>query len=317
MLIIEGGQALSRFRSQQLQQKLQTLSTKIATFSANYIHFIKITSNLDTEERTKLEALLSRQKTSPQARSDLTLLITPRFGTISPWSSKATDIAHNCGLHNIERIERGVIYAISCTQSLDEGEKQVIASQLHDRMTESVSFDIQAAKTLFTEEEKRLLVEIPFLNNPKQALLQADQELGLALAADEIDYLIEKYFLLGRAPTDVELMMFAQANSEHCRHKIFNASWTIDGQAKQQSLFSMIKNTYKHSPENILSAYSDNAAVIKGHRATRFQANTLNHQYQFSDEDVNILMKVETHNHPTAISPYPGAANRIRWRNSR
>ena len=235
-------------------------------------------------------------------------MIVPRFGTISPWSSKATDIAHNCGLTNVERIERGTLYEFSLKAAADEKEIQQIAHLLHDRMTESVLFDLQEADSLFIDEAKRELVEVVLGDNPKEALLRANQEMGLALAEDEIDYLIEKYGQLGRSPTDVELMMFAQANSEHCRHKIFNASWVIDGQPKEQTLFGMIRNTYKHSPKNILSAYSDNAAVMTGHTATRFHANPTTHQYQFDNEDVHILMKVETHNHPTAISPFPGAA---------
>ena len=174
MLIIEGGQALSQFRNQRLQLKLQTLSAKISSSFASYNYFVKTSSDLDSEEYNKLESLLSIQKEASQSNSGLTILVTPRFGTISPWSSKATDIAHNCGLHKVERIERGIVYEITCTQLLDEVENQIIASQLHDRMTESVSFDIQTAKLLFAAEERRPLVEIPLLNDPKQALLKAD-----------------------------------------------------------------------------------------------------------------------------------------------
>ena len=212
-------------------------------------------------------------------------------------------------------MERGVWYQFTLNSGLTAQENEQLISTLHDRMTESVSFSIDDGQKLFIEESKRELMQIPLGANAKEALSKANQEMGLALAEDEIDYLIKNYKALDRAPTDVELMMFAQANSEHCRHKIFNASWKIDDQPKQQSLFGMIKNTYKHSSENILSAYSDNAAVIVGHEASRFHVNPTNHQYQFDQENVHILMKVETHNHPTAISPFPGAATGFGRRN--
>jgi len=309
MLIIEGGHALSQFRIETLQLQLEGITAKVERFSAKFMHFIQTSSNLDPEEYSKLEALLSYTRpTSSELTNDLQILITPRFGTISPWSSKATDIAHNCGLRNIERIERGTLYEFSLKEAFAQNEISQITNKLHDRMTESVSFDLQDAHSLFIHETKRKLVEVTLDDHAKDKLLRANQEMGLALADDEIDYLIEKFEQLGRSPTDVELMMFAQANSEHCRHKIFNASWEIDGEPKEETLFGMIKNTFKHSPENILSAYSDNAAVIAGNAATRFHANPSNHQYQLDNEDVHILMKVETHNHPTAISPFPGAA---------
>ncbi len=309
MLIIDGGHALSQFRTESLQRQLESITAKVEGFSAKFVHFIHSSSELLPQELSKLEALLLYiPPASKASKNDLQILVTPRFGTISPWSSKATDIAHNCGLINVERIERGTLYEFSLSAAADEKEIQQITHLLHDRMTESVLFDLQKADSLFMHETKRKLVEINLGDNPKDAILLANQEMGLALADDEIDYLIEKYGQLGRSPTDVELMMFAQANSEHCRHKIFNANWIIDGQAKEETLFGMIRNTYKHSPDNILSAYSDNAAVMTGHAATRFHANPSTHQYQFNDEDVHILMKVETHNHPTAISPFPGAA---------
>lgn len=309
MLIITGGHALSQFRTESLQRKLESVTAKVDGFSSKFVHFIQTSSQLDSKEVSKLEALLLYIPPAPSlSKNDLQILIVPRFGTISPWSSKATDIAHNSGLTKVKRIERGTLYEFSLKAEANEKEIQQIAHLLHDRMTESVLFDGEEAKSLFKDEAKRELVEVALGNHPKNALLRANQEMGLALAEDEIDYLIEKYEQLGRSPTDVELMMFAQANSEHCRHKIFNASWVIDGQPKEQTLFGMIRNTYKHSPDNILSAYSDNAAVMVGHAATRFHADPLTHQYQFNNEDVHILMKVETHNHPTAISPFPGAA---------
>ena len=309
MLIIDGGHALSQFRTDSLQRQIKSITAKVDGFSAKFVHFVQTSSKFDSNERSKLEALLSYTSTaSATFKNKFQILVIPRFGTISPWSSKATDIAHNCGLISVERIERGTLYEFSLKAVADEIEIQQIVHLLHDRMTESVLFDLQKADSLFMHETKRELMEVSLSDNPKDALLRANQKMGLALADDEIDYLIEKYATLGRSPTDVELMMFAQANSEHCRHKIFNANWKIDGQPKEQTLFGMIRNTYKHSPDNILSAYSDNAAVMTGHAATRFHANPSTHQYQFDNEDVHILMKVETHNHPTAISPFPGAA---------
>ena len=309
MLIIQGDQALSPFRIQNLQRLLQTVTSKVTNISTTYVYFVQIKDQLTEDERTRLEALLSKTASTPSdSKCDFSLLVTPRFGTISPWSSKATDIAHNCGLEKVNRIERGIWYEITLTdaQSAEEN-KQLIAS-LHDRMTESVSFSLDDGQKLFIKEIKRELKKISLSRNPYEALSKANQEMGLALAKDEIEYLIENYNALDREPTDVELMMFAQANSEHCRHKIFNANWIIDDESKQQSLFGMIKNTYKHHSENILSAYSDNAAVMAGYEASRFHVNPANHQYEFDQENVHILMKVETHNHPTAISPFPGAA---------
>ena len=308
MLIIEGGNALSDFRIQNLQRQLQGISPKIDIFTAKFYHFIHAKQELSEEQQKRLEALLTYVPTSYNIKEALLILVIPRIGTISPWSSKATDIAHNCGLQNIERIERGTLYELSLTEDLDEQERNNIANLLHDRMTESVCFILDDAKSLFIEESRRELVSVDFNENPKQALIRANREMGLALANDEIDYLIENYQMLSRAPTDIELMMFAQANSEHCRHKIFNASWIINNHQQAHSLFGMIRNTYKHFPKNILSAYSDNAAVIRGHAATRLLVNPKNKRYEYVTEDVHILMKVETHNHPTAISPFPGAA---------
>ncbi len=308
MLIIEGGNALSNFRIQNLQGQLAGISPKIEGFTAKFYHFIHTKQELSEEQQKRLEALLTYIPTSSNIKEDLLILITPRLGTISPWSSKATDITHNCGLQSIDRIERGTLYQLSLTEELDEQEKYHIADLLHDRMTESVCFALDDAKSLFIEESRRELVSVDFNENPKQTLIRTNREMGLALAEDEIDYLIENYQKLSRTPTDVELMMFAQANSEHCRHKIFNASWIINNQQQAHSLFRMIRNTSKHSPINILSAYSDNAAVIHGHAATRFLVNPKNKRYEYVTEDVHILMKVETHNHPTAISPFPGAA---------
>ena len=308
MLIIEGGNALSDFRVRNLRHRLQGISAKIEHFVARFYHFIDAAGELNPAENNRLKALLSYAPTSPDVKDDFRILVIPRQGTISPWSSKATDIAHNCALGKIKRIERGTLYQFILARALEDEEQGDIMELLHDRMTESVVFSIQEAASLFTRESARGLMRLDFKGNPKAVLLQANREMGLALAEDEIDYLIEHYRNMGRAPTDVELMMFAQANSEHCRHKVFNASWIIDNQPQMHSLFGMIRNTYKHSPRNILSAYSDNAAVIRGHHAARFLVNPENNRYEYATEDVHILMKVETHNHPTAISPYPGAA---------
>jgi phosphoribosylformylglycinamidine synthase len=231
--------------------------------------------------------------------------VVPRFGTISPWSSKASDIAHNCGLTKVDRLERGIAYYVKGATTAD---RDVIAAVLHDRMTEAVLDNTAAAEALFSHAEPAPLSTVDVLAGGRDALIEADKNLGLALADDEVDYLVENYNILGRNPTDVELMMFAQANSEHCRHKIFNATWTIDGEDKDKSLFAMIKNTYECYNDNILSAYKDNASVIRGFTAGRFFPNPESRAYSYNEEEMHILMKVETHNHPTAIAPHSGAA---------
>ncbi|HAS13974.1 MAG TPA: phosphoribosylformylglycinamidine synthase, partial [Idiomarina abyssalis] len=231
---------------------------------------------------------------------------TPRIGTISPWASKATDIAHNCGLKSIHRVERGVAFYLQGDLSAEELKQAALL--LHDRMTESVLYDMNDAQQLFRSQEPQPLSSVDILAGGREALAQANISLGLALADDEIDYLVENFRKLDRNPNDIELYMFAQANSEHCRHKIFNADWTIDGAEQPKSLFKMIKNTFETTPDYVLSAYKDNAAVMEGHEAGRFYPQPDSMSYGYSHEPVHILMKVETHNHPTAISPYPGAA---------
>ncbi|MCH2325535.1 MAG: phosphoribosylformylglycinamidine synthase, partial [Pseudomonadales bacterium] len=234
-------------------------------------------------------------------------LVIPRPGTISPWSSKATDILHNCGLTQIRRIERGTLFAIGVKNSLSETELSLLDQNLHDRMTQVVIAELPDAAKLFTSSEPQPFKSVD-LSLGKTALEEANSTMGLALAEDEIDYLFEQFKRLGRAPNDIELMMFAQANSEHCRHKIFNADWAVDGEEKSRSLFSMIRHTHEQSPGNVLSAYADNAAVMCGHESARFFPDGESKQYGFVDEPVHILMKVETHNHPTAIAPFPGAS---------
>jgi len=240
---------------------------------------------------------------SDHLSDDLTLVV-PRIGTISPWSSKATDIASLCGLSELLRIERGVAYHI---RGLNHEQHVAAAALLHDRMTESVLDDVDDLVQLFAHHEAAPLATIEMLENGRLALEAANRELGLALAEDEIDYLLEKFTALNRNPSDAELMMFAQANSEHCRHKIFNADWVIDGEEQGRSLFAMIRNTHQLNPEGTLVAYSDNSSVIEGGESKRFYPDADAH-YRAHDDQTHILMKVETHNHPTAISPFAGAA---------
>ncbi len=315
MLILRGAPALSTFRSQKILATLQSKVPTITGLLAEYQHFVVTSSNLDSRQNEILSRLLTygprQDQTEPEGYS---FVVIPRFGTISPWSSKATDIAHSCGLEQIKRIERGVAYYISTSNKAGEGneltkkQKTKIRDVLHDRMTEVVIDELHAAEPLFSESTPAPLSAVAVLSEGRAALEKANNALGLALADDEIDYLLDSYTKLDRDPTDVELMMFAQANSEHCRHKIFNASWTIDGEDQDLSLFKMIRNTHEMNSEGVLSAYKDNAAVIKGFHTKRFYPAPDTREYGYSDEDAHILMKVETHNHPTAISPWPGAS---------
>ncbi|WP_444937542.1 phosphoribosylformylglycinamidine synthase [Microbulbifer sp. JMSA002] len=306
MLVLRGAPALSKFRHKKLLNQLRALLPTIDDLYAEFVHFAD-SDALDNKEMALLERLLqygpSEEKHQPKGEL---ILVVPRPGTISPWSSKATDIAHNAGLTQIHRLERGVAYYLSGIE-LSEAERQALASQLHDRMVEVVFTELEQAEQLFVEEEPRPLRGVDILEGGREALEVANVTLGLALAEDEIDYLLTSFQELDRNPTDVELMMFAQANSEHCRHKIFNASWTIDGEEMPHSLFGMIKNTYQKGGDNVLSAYADNAAVVVGNVAGRFYPDPESKEYGFSHEAIHLLMKVETHNHPTAIAPFPGA----------
>ena len=309
MLQLRGAPALSAFRSQRLLNQLQAVTPSITGIYAEYLHLAEVKSELSSDELQLLESLLDYGPKGEQLElSGELFLVVPRLGTQSPWSSKATDIAHNCGLTQIERLERGVAYYLTSQQTLTSGEQAAAASLLHDRMTETLLNDIASAKQLFRHESPRPLASVDILGGGREALVKANQDLGMALADDEIDYLVTSFTDLGRNPNDVELMMFAQANSEHCRHKIFNADWTIDGEDSPHSLFGMIRNTHKVSPEGVLSAYSDNSSVIEGYSAPRFFPQPENYSWQPVEEAVHILMKVETHNHPTAIAPYAGAA---------
>ena len=307
MLILRGAPALSAFRHGKLLDLLTQHVPAVTGLYAEFAHFAEVTGALNAEEEQVLARLLEYGPSVPvQEPSGRLFLVVPRFGTISPWSSKASDIARNCGLAKIERIERGIAYYV--TGELNEADAQAVAARLHDRMTQLVLGQLEEASSLFSHAQPKPLTVVDILAGGRAALEKANLELGLALAEDEIDYLVKSFVEMGRNPHDVELMMFAQANSEHCRHKIFNASWDIDGQAQDKSLFGMIKNTYEMHREGVLSAYKDNAAVMKGYVAGRFYPNAETRQYGASEEPVHILMKVETHNHPTAIAPFPGAS---------
>lgn len=307
MLILRGAPALSAFRHGKLLEQLTQHVPAVTGLYAEFAHFADVTGALTADEEQVLARLLKYGPSVPvQEPSGRLFLVVPRFGTISPWSSKASDIARNCGLAKIDRLERGIAYYVQ--GELSESDAQQVAARLHDRMTQLVLDRLEGAAELFSHAQPRPLTAVDVLGGGRAALEKANVELGLALAEDEIDYLLKSFGELGRNPHDVELMMFAQANSEHCRHKIFNASWDIDGQAQDKSLFGMIKNTYEMNREGVLSAYKDNAAVIVGHVAGRFFPDPQTREYAASREPVQILMKVETHNHPTAIAPFPGAS---------
>ena len=308
MLKILGTSSLSDYRLNQLLANLKELDTSIHTVSARFVHFIDSDKELTEQEAEMLNRLLSYGYANPETElQGETFLVVPRPGTISPWSSKATEIAERCGLTSVKRIERGVEYVVECSHDLTDDVNNKISELIHDRMIQTV-FKKEDTFDLFVQHEPQPLLSVSVIEHGRDALVQANTELGLALSADEIDYLTESFKNLGRNPTDVELMMFAQANSEHCRHKIFNASWTIDGEDQAKSLFGMIRNTADKNPEGILSAYSDNASVAEGSMAQVFIRNPQTGEYGYVEEDAHLLMKVETHNHPTAISPYPGAA---------
>ncbi len=309
MLILRGSPALSPFRLTRLEAALREPIPTLSHLYAEYLHFADVDSSLEVNEQETLAKLLrygpSASVEEPQGRM---LLVIPRIGTISPWASKATDIAHNCGLSKIRRLERGIAYYLSAEGEISDHQAQLAAALLHDRMIEQVLVNADEAVGLFRSQEPTPLRSVDILEGGKAELERANSDWGLALAPDEIDYLVENFTTLGRNPSDVELMMFAQANSEHCRHKIFNADWIIDGQEQEKSLFSMIRNTHQKNPGKTLSAYSDNSAVIEGPVAGRFFPEPGSNRYTYHKEPMAILMKVETHNHPTAISPFPGAA---------
>nr|WP_298140061.1 phosphoribosylformylglycinamidine synthase [uncultured Pseudomonas sp.] len=307
MLILRGAPALSAFRHGKLLAQLTSKVPAVTGLYAEFAHFAEVAGMLGADEQQVLARLLKYGPSVPvQEPNGRLFLSVPRVGTISPWSSKASDIARNCGLAKIQRLERGIAYYV--TGELSEVQAEQVAELLHDRMTQMVLSNLEDAAALFSHAQPKPLTAIDVLGGGRAALEQANVELGLALAEDEIDYLVTSFNGLGRNPHDIELMMFAQANSEHCRHKIFNASWDIDGESQEKSLFGMIKNTHQMHNEGVLSAYKDNASVIVGSVAGRFFPDPETRQYGAVQEPVHILMKVETHNHPTAISPFSGAS---------
>ena len=340
MLQLRGASAMTEFRRTKLLAALKKNIPSLVDLETEFIHLVDCSESesvvvsdddhveLDQAGQKVLESLLKygpkadfnqglkhSSKTSYKRQQ---IFVVPRPGTISPWSSKATDIAHNCGLSGVKRIERGIVYKLGLSIELKGEELRSLGALLHDRMTEVILDKIEDAAQLFHHEEPKPLSHVDVLSGGAGSLREANETLGLALADDEIYYLVEAFTQLDRNPTDVELMMFAQANSEHCRHKIFNARWVIDGEEQDLSLFAMIKNTFKMHSEGVLSAYHDNSSVIEGSAVPRFflsankesikDSNLSQRLYGFTTEPVHILMKVETHNHPTAIAPYPGAA---------
>jgi phosphoribosylformylglycinamidine synthase len=311
MLRLRGGNALSAFRRDKLRQRLQARVPAVADVQGEFVHFVALSGELPPDQRESLVSILTY---GPRAVAVTevgeVLLVVPRLGTISPWSSKATDIARVCGLAAVERIERGVAYKVAGApgDAWPVAERAAIAAELHDRMTETVLESVDEAAQLFHHVAPMPLAAVAVMAQGRAALERANRELGLALSEDEIDYLLASFRREGRDPTDVELVMFAQANSEHCRHKIFNASWVIDGEPQAESLFGMIRQTHALRPQDTLVAYSDNASVIRGATIRRFYPSPEDARYRYRDEETHILMKVETHNHPTAISPFPGAA---------
>jgi phosphoribosylformylglycinamidine synthase len=305
LLVLPGPPAFSAFRLAKVLAAIRSRTPSVTAIYAEYVHLLSLRAELTEVERGVAAALLEYgpRHGLPAPIGERRLTVLPRAGTISPWSSKATDIFGICGLAAVRRVERGVVWFVEGGAALPE-----FVDLLFDRMTQqtTTSHDFSS---LFADHEPRQLRTIPTTQLGQAALERANHELGLALSADEIEYLTHAYRELGRDPTDVELMMFAQANSEHCRHKIFNARWLIDGEPAPHSLFDMIRNTHRHiNGAGILSAYTDNAAVIEGYRAERWLIDPVSHRYRYVDEPVHVLMKVETHNHPTAIAPYPGAA---------
>ncbi|MCB9611988.1 MAG: phosphoribosylformylglycinamidine synthase [Sandaracinus sp.] len=302
MLVLPGSAAFSPARLEALLTRLREHAPGLRGVSARYVHFVDVATPPNSDEQRVLEALLTYgPKADTKEREGDERVVVPRLGTVSPWSTKATEIARRCGLSGVRRIERGIRYRF-------EGDAKGLEPLLHDRMTESVLDRASDAERLFERHDPRPRTTVPVLAEGRAALEEADRTLGLALSSDEIDYLVRAFTELGRDPNDVELMMFAQANSEHCRHKIFNAQMVFDGEEQSDSLFAMIRKSTAASPEGVLSAYSDNAAVFEGSVAGRFFPDPQSGVYAAHEEPVHVLIKVETHNHPTAISPFPGAS---------
>ncbi len=308
---MRGSPVLSAFRHRRLLERMRRAVPQVAAVYAEYWHFAAFSSGPDAAEEAVLRRLLTYGPShAAEAAAGGLLLVVPRIGTISPWSTKATDIARHCGLARMLRLERGVAWRVAAADggALAPERLAPLLPFIHDRMTETVLYGFEEAAAMFREDTPARLVTVDVLRGGRAALDAANASLGLALSADEIGYLADSFGHLGRNPTDVELMMFAQANSEHCRHKIFNAGWVIDGSRQERSLFAMIRGTHELHARGTLVAYRDNAAVIEGFRAGRFFPDPASHEYAYHQDDTHIVMKVETHNHPTAISPFPGAA---------
>lgn len=311
MFIVAGASALSAFKQRQLLSRISALSSvanTVTTIESQFVYLFD--QELSGHQQTVADQLLNdgqKYALTVAESGDVQVLVTTRIGTISPWSSKATDIFKNCNAP-VHRLERGILYTLRGLNQLNAD----VSALLHDRMTETIFATLESGAALFSETAPKPLQSVDILGHGKEALVKANQEFGFALSMQEIEYLTDAFTQLGRNPHDIELMMFAQANSEHCRHKIFNAEWTINGEKQPLSLFQMIKNTYKQSPNDVLSAYKDNASVIVGFDAARFyqqyQPENGQHEYSYRNQAVHILMKVETHNHPTAIAPFAGAA---------
>ena len=302
MLILRGGAALSAFRVAKINHQLTSDQSPLRVQSTYYAYLVQLKSELSQQSQQVLMDLLAAEDVVDAQGGDPMCVVSPRLGTISPWSSKATDIVKHCDIDAVVRVERALVYVLD--RDIGAGN---IPAVLYDRMTESAATRWSELEAFFAAAEPAPMTSVDVIGEGRNALEIANKALGLALAEDEIDYLVESFQNLKRNPSDVELMMFAQANSEHCRHKIFNASWTIDGVDQPNSLFGMIRNTYNLAGDNVLSAYSDNAAVVRGPEAYRFYPDPVTGVYAASLEPVHLLMKVETHNHPTAIAPFPGA----------
>jgi len=314
MICLRGSAALSQFRIEKIQEKLGQLCPNIKHLYAEFWHFAWTDSQLNAQQQETLQQILTygptMQKEDPKGEL---FLVLPRVGTISPWASRATDIVQHCGLPEIQRVERGIAYYVQTTndQPLTDAERQQLLPLIQDRMTETVFADLNDAEKLYHTDTPVPLSVVDLLQGGKAELVKANSDMGLALSPDEVDYLYDNFCKIQRNPTDVELMMFAQANSEHCRHKIFNADWVIDGEEQTMSLFAMIRNTHKLNPGSTVVAYSDNSSIVAGQQAgeatKRFYPKD-DGAYGYIEEDMHYLMKVETHNHPTAISPFAGAA---------
>ena len=309
MLELPGQSALSNFRLAKLTRALKAADKRLDSVAARFVYLVDTNARLGREDQSRLKALLLSGDTPAKlSRGARKLYVVPRPGTISPWSSKATDIAKACDISAVNRVERGICYGLKFSVKVDDDAALNLGHLLFDRMTEAVFDGVEKTERLFETHAPAPVATVALASEGREALVAANTDLGLALFGEEIDYLVRCYGDLDRDPTDAELMMFAQANSEHCRHKIFNASWVIDGERKDQRLFGMIKSTTEETPDGVLSAYTDNAAVIEGWEGARLVRRPEDRGYEFVEEPIHILMKVETHNHPTAISPFPGAA---------